>query len=324
MLNNKKKDKKKKNNDANTERKDPSTILLDEAKFSELSVQQKIWVVAKVILYASSPFILYMCIPAVVIAVGTYLYKGTIFGLDEGYLVSASNFYTFIGIITVLIVLKKLAKKRGTTLSEEISFSFRNINWKYLFLMYLFGFLASFCVSSVYTLLPDFLMGRYDELSGAIYTGYDMILVMASLALLDPIAEEIVFRGYMLNRLLPPLKEKKSIIIVSAIFALCHLSVFWMIYSFVMGVVLAKISIRHDNIAYSISMHMGFNVFKVIIYYISLNEKLNSLLFGNKLIIFMYAIITGGLLYFLVKTYSKLENLGLNLDIRRIFNRKVK
>ena len=80
-----------------------------------------------------------------------------------------------------------------------------------------------------------------------------------------------------------------------------------------LGWVLAKISVRHDNIMYSIAIHMGFNLPVVLNYLISNNETANNLLFGNKLLICGYAIIFAGISYGLIVWYDKAENLGLNL-----------
>ena len=290
-----------------------SKVLIENADFSELSTQQKIWIITKVIINAAKPFILYMFVPAIVIAVGCFFYKGTIFGVNETYLESASNFYTFLGIIVVLITMSRIAKKNGTTVSEEVSLFTNDLNIKYLLGMFLFGFTLSFSISSVLTLLPDFLMSHYDSLSGGIFTGYDMILILVSLAVLDPIAEEIVFRGYMLNRLLPFFKERKSVLIVSITFALCHLDIVWALYGFILGIILAKVSIRHDNIMYSIAIHMGFNFVTVVCYLISTNSKLNDFLFGNKLIIFMYLIIFSLISYVFYRIYLKNENIDFEI-----------
>lgn len=290
--------------------------LLSEASFSEMNTQQKIWSGIRLVFYAGVPFFMYMLMPAIVISIGTALFSGDIKNIDTAYSQTASNFYTFIGIICALLYLVRAAKKRGTTIGEEITFSMKGVNWKYIGLMSLFGFCASVFVSAIYTLLPDALMAGYDSYTLDPYNTYDVVLLMLSLIILDPIAEEIIFRGYMLNRLLPPLGEKVAVIIVTAVFALCHLSPFWILYGIALGYVLAKISIRHDNIIYSIAIHIGFNLPTLFNYLIVNHEKLNRIFFGNRIVIAGYAILFGTGAYLLMMYFHKLENTGIDLRIR--------
>lgn len=291
--------------------------LLAEADFSEMSTQQKIWVVLKLIIYAGTPFLIYMITPAIVIAVGTVLLSGSTNNMSEHFSDTATNFYTFFGIIAALIYLAVNAKKRGSTISKDITISFENLNYRYLLYMFIFGFCASMTVSSLYSLIPDSIMAVYDSYALDLKGGYDLDLALLSVCLLDPIAEEIVFRGYMLNRMLPTVKEKASIWIVTIVFSLCHLSLFWIIYGLLLGWVLAKISIRHDNILYSIVIHIGFNFPTLLNFIIVNNQKLNDALFGHKIMFVFYALIFGLCSYVLLCKYNEAENIGLNLKIRK-------
>lgn len=300
---------------------DHTKKLLEDASFSEMTTQQKIWSGLRLVFYAGGPFFVYMVMPAIIIAIGTILFSGSVTNVDVAYSTTASNFYTFVGIICALLYLFISAKKRGSKVSEDITFSLSDVNWKYIGLMFAFGFCASMFISSVYTLLPDSIMARYDSYTLDPYHTYDVALLMISLVLLDPIAEEIVFRGYMLNRLLPQLGEKVAIWIVTIIFALCHLSLFWIIYGIAFGWILAKISIRHDNIMYSIALHIGFNLPTLFNYWIMNNEQMNEMLFGSKLLIGLYAAFFGVIAYWLAIYYNDLENTGIDLKPKFLRNK---
>lgn len=287
--------------------------LLSEASFSEMNGQQKVFISIKLFFYAGMPFFIYMFTPAIIIALCTGLIYGDFKNISENYRVTANNFYSFIGIVCALIFIFRSSRKRGSTVSRDITFSLKDLNWKYMGFMFLFGFSASVCISALLTLLPDSLMAGYDAVTSDVRNGYDMVLALVTVSVIDPVAEEIVFRGYMLNRLLPTLKEKVSIIIVTAIFSLCHLSPLWILYGIVLGWVLAKISIRHDNIAYSIAIHSGFNMTVVVNYLISKNELLEKIFFGSRFTIAAYALLFGAAVYALILYYNKSENLGLRL-----------
>lgn len=274
-----------------------------------LTLQQKIWKYGGALLHAVKPVLLYMTAPPLLLAVLSPLFNRESYEASAEYYMYASNFYTFLGMILVMAVFWKSAKKRQTSLMEEVTLSFQNLNGTYLFGMILFGAAAAVCISSVYTLLPNPLMQSYEEMSYCSFKAYDVTLAIISTTLLAPVLEEIVFRGYMLNRLLPVFGETKAAGIVSILFALCHINLFWGIYGLVMGYLLAKISIRHDNLLYSIAMHVGFNLPAAINYVILNNEEYYHAFYGSAFFIACYGITAGCILLLLWKQYKHYENL---------------
>lgn len=294
-----------------TERSNNQKKLLEEADLSEMNTQQKIIIYTKMIFYAGKPFLIYMISPAIAIAIGGLLLYGWDFTENDKFLSTAGNFYCFVGIICALYFIFRNSRMRGTTVKEEVSIHVKGVSIKELLLLMAGGFTVSFAISAFYTLLPDSLMAGYDSYTGNVYSGYDMILAFISIALLDPIAEEIVFRGYMLNRLLPRLKETRAVWTVTILFSLCHISPMWIMYGIAMGYVLAKISIRHDNILHSIALHIGFNLPSVLCYILMMNETANEILFGNKLMILLYLIVFTGITILIVRKYYEIENLEL-------------
>lgn len=287
----------------------PKKIKIDDLPNSQLSTQQKIWVYTRAVILASRPFLLYMLMPAVMLSIGRILFQRYVGNVTDEYIQQVMNFYTFIGISAVLIFLFRTAKKKGSHILEEVTLSFKGVNWKYIAGMLGFGFFVSLSIASIYTLLPDSWMQEYDEYSQAAFHAYDVALALISLVLLDPIAEEIVFRGYMMNRLLPRFGEKTSIVIVTVIFALCHISPLWIVYGFLFGIVLAKVSIRHDNIIYSIALHIGFNLPNLFNYLIMNSEKVSKVLYANNFLIIIYGILGAAGAYLLWRFYKKSENL---------------
>lgn len=125
----------------------------------------------------------------------------------------------------------------------------------------------------------------------------DLVLAMLSVFITAPICEEIIFRGLMLNRLLEQFSERTAVLMTAFVFAVCHGNLTWMCYAFVMGWLLAFVSVKEDNIFYSIVMHMAFNLWTVIQLIIRRIDNLQEFLFGSRILIFGY-----GLLAFLVLT----------------------
>ena len=223
-------------------------------------------------------------------------------------MISASgNFYYTLGIIFTVVILHKRSKKRGSSLCEDVTLEYRELDKKKITDLLLMGLGFGFFFSALLTVFPfpKFLMDSYRSSSGNLTEGTDQILALVSTALLAPVTEEIVFRGYMLNRLLGWFKEKNSVLITSLIFALCHVSLLWIAYAFLMGILLAKVSIEEDNIAYSIALHIGFNTSVVPIWIVNHVPALERVLFANNLLIAAYGIAACYGAVYLYKKYRK-------------------
>ena len=253
--------------------------------------QQKVWKGTMIIIQSCKQLILYIFMPGLVSTIGKILrqYKKT----DSEFVQESGNFYIFLGTLVVGYILYKKAKKRGTTLCEETTLSFDNIDYRMLINCVLAGFATSLLISSCLTLIKiPLLSENYHQASARIYNRTDVFLVMIMIGMLSPILEEIIFRGYMINKLLTFFSEKHTVIISAFIFSICHVDIIWIIYSFVMGIVLGQLAIRKDNIVYSISVHIGFNFPSVLFVLINMSDTLEKVLFSNVILIVVYGVIS--------------------------------
>ena len=268
------------------------TDLPDAGESREgLSLQQKIWKGSGVFFYSVRPLILYTILPALVTTLGMLLPGGR---TAEEMISQSGNFYYTLGIILTFYLLHRQSKKRGSSLMEEATLEYRGLERKKILYLVGMGFGFGFFFSSLITVVPfpEILMQSYSSSSEAVKDGTDPLLALVSTVLLAPVVEEIIFRGYMLNRLLGWLDEKKSVMMVSVVFALCHVSLIWIVYALLMGVVLAKVSIEEDNIAYSIALHMGFNANVLPIWIINHVPELKAVLFANHGLIALYGVVS--------------------------------
>lgn len=282
-----------------------SNMLLTEADIKDMTLQQKIWIYARTFLLAGCPFLLFMVMPAVCIAVGRVLLYATVYKNQAESVSDALNFYTFCGICLTLYILYRVAKKRDSSIWKETGLDVRNIDFRLLGGLFGFGFLFSVFVSSLLTMIPDSWMTGYDEIADAVYAGYDTLFSIICVSFLSPFAEEIVFRGYMMKRLLPLFKEKKTLWIVSAVFALCHLSPAWIVYGLFLGLVMGVVVLKHGNLAYSLAVHIGFNLFSVLNFIIMKFPSVSDKIYGSKPLILLYGLLAGGAAYLLFRIYTK-------------------
>lgn len=229
-----------------------------------LTVQQIIYYILRDMLYASGPMLTYIGITLFCICVG-YPFSGRMAYGFQRYLEEFSNPLMAVGVVLTLRHLYKRSKKRGSTFFEDASLYIKDIDFKKALLGLLFGAGAALFLSSVLTLIPKvWIFAAYNEKVKTIYQRYDIMLTIIESAVLTPLVEEIIFRGYMLNRLLKRWSDLAAMIVTTVIFSVMHGSSIWILYAFVMGWLIAVVSMREKNIIYGIFMHVGFNLPSVI------------------------------------------------------------
>ncbi len=104
--------------------------------------------------------------------------------------------------------------------------------------------------------------------------GY-LVLNLIVLAVLPAICEELVFRGIIFNGL-KQYGNMKAVFLSATLFMLVHSSVEQTVYPFFVGIVLALLMLRTNNIIYPILLHFFNNAIVVVINYISVHSGMVS------------------------------------------------
>lgn len=255
--------------------------------------QQKIWKGFGVVFFAVRPLFLYLFLPGFLMTIGMLLrgYRNT----ANEFFAESGNFYTFLSIILILFFFYRKCKKAGKNFGEDTTFILENADWKYAGNCFAFGGMIGFFLSALITVvwLPNWMIDSYSKSSGAIFEGTDFILTALSVGFFAPVTEEIIFRGYMLNRLMPDFTEKTAILLSAGIFALCHANFLWMIYAFCMGIFLAWLAIKKDNILYSVCVHIGFNLPSIVVGILKMFPAAYAIFFANPFLIALYGMLGG-------------------------------
>ncbi len=256
-----------------------------------LTFQQKVWFGTQTVVSSLLPLLLYMVLPAFMMYVGMVVRhwnKGA-----AAFVNASGNFYYAVGIVLCFLLLRWKIIRGGEDFQDAVTLYWKDPDWNKAAGYVILGISSSIFLSAVFTLLPFFT--SYKTLTENAFQRTDLILAMLSVLITAPICEEMIFRGLMLNRLLAGFSERTAVLLSSAVFAACHANPVWMCYAFIMGWLLAFVSLREDNIFYSIILHMAFNLWTVIQLIIRQSDRLQDFLFGSRFIIFGY-----GLLAFLV------------------------
>lgn len=230
-----------------------------------MNFQQKLWKAGSVILWSIRPLVgYYLC-------TGLFMVAGrAIRHMQENaevFWAQSSNFYIFWGMVFFWWRMHRRCRKKGITLAEEITLRLPPVKkeWKLWLSCLGIGISLSLFFTAFITLLPKGIAAAYRASSEAPAGAGDRTLLLIMLLILGPVTEEVLFRGYMLDRLLTGFEEKKAIWITAGIFAFCHLSPLWVLYSLPVGLLLSWLALKKDNVFYPILVHIGFNLPAVIV-----------------------------------------------------------
>lgn len=139
----------------------------------------------------------------------------------------------------------------------------------YVFIGFLAYFLLYVGVTSVLkALIPSLNVDQTQQLGFKNTHGWELSLVFVSLALLPPLAEELLMRGYLYGRLKKYWQPLIAILATSTLFALAHLQagsgapLLWIaaIDTFILSLVLIYVREKTGGLWSSIGLHMAKNI----------------------------------------------------------------
>ncbi len=271
-----------------------------EQKPDQMSFEQKLWKGMQMLIWAVRPALLYLFLPPLLMSVGMALFGGRSAGRV---IADSGNFYYALGILLTLGLLYKRSRKNGGSLFEESGLELKRPDGRRIALLAATGLGLAVFFSAVITIIPfpGGLKESYRSSSDLLSSKTDLALAMISTVFLAPVAEEIVFRGYMLGRLLRWFTERQAILLSAVLFAVCHVSPIWVLYACLMGIMLAWVSIREDNTLYSIALHIGFNASVLPVSFMNGHPAWERLFFGSR---FRIALIGGAALAMAVRAFE--------------------
>ena len=123
--------------------------------------------------------------------------------------------------------------------------------------------------------IPKELLGDLTSGMGSL-TSYPFWLAIIVNAILIPILEEVVFRGYLFNRLGKAMPAVVAAIVSSVVFGICHGGLVWAIWAGVMGLLVCVARIKTGSIIPGIIFHIIMNTFGMVVSYFPVLEKLNN------------------------------------------------
>lgn len=144
------------------------------------------------------------------------------------------------------------------------------------------GVFCSLGLSRFVSLLPlDNIIGNYDNTQKAILSG-NIIIQILTVALLVPVAEELIYRGLVYKRLLSLIDEGKAMLLASLIFGLFHFNLLQGVYAFLLSLILIIVYIKYRSLMSCIIIHSSANLAAVLASYFKISD-----IFSKNMIIYV-------------------------------------
>lgn len=153
-------------------------------------------------------------------------------------------------------------------------------------------------------ILPFFekTMNNYTNLLDTI-TGTDSVLSFIAVALLAPIAEELLFRGLIQKRLSNIMPATVAIIVQAFLFGFYHLNIVQGIYAFLIGLAAGFLVHSYKTVKVSIILHIAINATSYLVSYAPMQIFYNPVLAA---IIFAFTFMTSlVLLIYMIRLHRK-------------------
>ncbi len=92
----------------------------------------------------------------------------------------------------------------------------------------------------------------------------DLFLEIVALCVLGPLAEELVYRGFVYQRLRETANEASAALWSAVLFGVMHFNLVQCVYAFVLGILLAHIVNRTGSLLTAVVAHMAANLISVL------------------------------------------------------------
>ena len=154
--------------------------------------------------------------------------------------------------------------------------------------------------------IPEDILNEYMQASAPILQKQNIVLQIIAVAVVAPIAEEVIFRGLILSRFRKAMPAVLAVILSSALFGLVHGQIIWMIYATGMGILFSVVAIREKSIGASVLLHMAINFSALFVDLIPVKGMVMGMLCAGAFVIIV------AMLYIIVKKEKEIYPNSMN------------
>ncbi len=227
----------------------------------------------------------------------------------------------FVYFFFLIMYYTKRSKKTGETVEDILHLRPRELQIKPAALCALLGVSLNLSIGALLELfpVPTKLLEDYSASSESLMYTDSIAFSIIYIALLAPVCEELMFRGFMYHRMRTAFSVRISLVVVSIAFALPHVNIIWVIVAIANSIIFTLIREQYDNLCYSILLHCFYNLVSVPMLLL-LDTELYAVLFDNIIVELIYLLIGGAAVYYSIKQLVKNDMDGGGITYR-IFSR---
>lgn len=180
-----------------------------------------------------------------------------------------------LGAIATLIVYFIIEKVKKSSFTKETDI--KPVSPKHIILTVIGALGGMFFMNFIMSILP-----LPQDLTGDLANGmskltaYPFWQAILANAIFVPIIEEVVFRGYIFNRLSKAMPQIVAALISSAVFGICHGGLLWAVWAFALGMIICLARIKTGSIIPGIIFHIIMNTFAMVVSYYPVLENMTS------------------------------------------------
>lgn len=186
----------------------------------------------------------------VIVTIALYVMRWWFGDNNENY-----EIYQLIASVIVFpFLLRSFRSDRMLFDAEIMKFSVRTI-----ILCVLISLLFSFSCNNIIGMSPLPKLSKAYEIASNAFYGSTLVIEIISSVIVTPIVEELIYRGIIFKRLKNMKKMPIAIFLSALIFAMMHFNIVQFVFAFVLGIVIATIYAKTNQILVCILCHMAIN-----------------------------------------------------------------
>lgn len=184
------------------------------------------------------------------------------------------------GILTLLVYWIFFAARR-CHFGEETRL--RRVGFPALLFMIPLGICCHVFVVCILSLLPQSALSGYNSSAEGLL-GATSLLSILCIAVIAPLAEEVIFRGLLYTRLKRGMGRAIALPLASLLFGMMHGQLIWAAYAFALSVLLCLVLDWYDSLWASVLLHLSFNASQYLLPRFLEPLSLGVLLIGSVLL----------------------------------------
>lgn len=215
---------------------------------------------------------------------------------------------TLIGAAIAVVLFGILYIRECSLTQNTVAKQIRFTDKKNVFLIVGLGVFASTGLGRFVSLLPlDNVIGNYEMTSNSLLRG-SLFIQILSLAVIVPLAEELIYRGLMFARMRKFMDNKTAMVAVSVLFGVFHFNLLQGVYACLLSILLVCVYLRYQSVFACVIVHSVANFTSVISSYFGISEFFNRNLFVYVIIMAVELVMAAVSFFFIMNMEEGIKN----------------